>query len=188
MDPGWREDPKIKVGSYAVYDVQVDSMDRVHVLRENRFSEKTPVEVGEAMRRRHNAPWIWKAIISDPADPAAPRDFCKGFGTNFRIINFDKGDVQSGIRDVHGILRLRPDGTTGLLIDPSCKDAIWEMNAYRYRDIQEGRAPSEEPLDTDDHFPDCLRYLRKAYARTRPHNAYRGEIRDFEKTMSGYND
>lgn len=186
MDPGWRSDPKTNRGSYAVYDIQVDSMDRIKVLRENRFGERTPFEVGQAMRVRHSVPWAWDAIISDPADPAAARDFCKGYGSDFRIIRFDKGEIQLGIREVREKLRIRADGTTGLMIDPSCKDAIWEMNAYSYPPIQDRRPLNENPIDADNHFPDCLRYFIKASPRTTASRIIVGEQRDIERILEGY--
>jgi len=186
MDPGWRSDPKGERGSYAVYDMQMTSMDRVMVLRENRFSERTPYEVGQAMRTRHNVPWIWGAIISDPADPAAPRDFCRGFGQNFPIISFDKDDVQIGIREVHEYLSVRADGTTGLLMDPSCKVGIWEMLAYSYPDIQEGKGANENPKKLNDHFPDCLRYFIKGNRKAQHQETRVGPVRDIETVLEGY--
>lgn len=186
MDPGMREDPKTGRGSYAVYDMQMDSMDRIKVLRENRFSDRTPYEVGQAMRTRHNVPWVWGAIISDPEDPAAPRDFCHGFGQDFQIIRFDKGNVQPGIREVHQYLRVRADGTTGLLMDPSCKDGIWEMLAYSYPDIQEGKEASENPKKVNDHFPDVLRYFIKGHPKAQQQGIHVGEVRDIEEILKGY--
>lgn len=186
MDPGWRADAKANRGSYAVYDMQIDSMDRTTVLRENRFSERTPFEVGQAMRSRHNVPWTWSALISDPADPAAVRDFCKGYGQDFRIIKFDKGEIQLGIREVHEMLRVRADGTTGFLMDPSCTSGIWEMNAYSYPPMQEGRALNENPIDADNHFPDCLRYFKKASSKAQHQETRVGPVRDIESVLEGY--
>jgi len=186
MDPGMREDPKTKRGSFAVYDMQMDSMDRINVLRENRFSDRTPYEVGQAMRTRHSVPWVWGAIICDPEDPAAPRDFCHGYGQQFPIIKFDKGKVQPGIREVHKYLRIRADSTTGLSMDPSCTDRIWEMLAYSYPDIQEGREISENPKKIYDHFPDCLRYFIIGYPKTQQQEVRVGPVRGIEEILAGY--
>ena len=184
-DPGWRAaDKEKKRGKFVVADFQIDPYDRITVFRENRFIEKTPYDAGEIVARQGLLPW--KGLIWDTEDPGGARDFIKGLGASVPIVRFDKGKIEPGIKGVRPFLKVRSDGTAGLLISKTCTDAIFEMLAYHYKDVIDGKPVDDKPEDVDDHFPDCLRYFVIAYQKAGEKGTIVGEVRDVEKILAGY--
>ena len=185
-DPGWRAaDKDGKRGKFVVCDFQKDPYDRIYVIRENRFVYKTPLQAGQEMREQ--AQYNWQGIIWDTEDPAGVRDFLTGLGKRLPIIRFDKGKVVEGIREVQPFLKVRPDGLPGLILDPSCEDAIFEMLAYHYKDYADNRIVDEKPEKIDDHFPDDLRmFVVAIMKRGQTSVPIIGPTRDIEKILEGY--
>ncbi len=184
-DPGWRAaDKEKKRGKFVVADFQIDPYDRISVFRENRFIEKSPYDAGGIVAKQGVYPW--KGLIWDTEDPGGARDFLKGLGVSIPIIRFDKGKIEPGIKEVRPFLKMRSDGTTGLLISKTCTDAIFEMLAYHYKDVVDGRPVDDNPVDVDNHFPDCLRYFVIAYQKAGSDRPIVGEVRDIERVFEGY--
>ena len=68
-----------------------------------------------------------------------------------------------GIDAVRQRLRVRPDGTRGILVDPRCTNLVREFEGYCYEKFAKGEEPL--PLKRDDHCLDALRYLCMALSR-----------------------
>ena len=185
-DPGWRAaDKEGKRGKFVVCDFQRDPYDRVYVIRENRFIFKTPLQAGQEMREQTQ--YNWQGIIWDTEDPGGVRDFLTGLGRSLPIIRFDKGQVVEGIRKVQPFIKIRGDGLPGLIFDPSCEDAIFEMLAYHYKDYADNRPVEEKPEKVDDHFPDNLRmFIVAIMERGQARAPIVGPVRDVEEILKGY--
>ena len=67
-----------------------------------------------------------------------------------------KGRVLDGISAIQNRLKVAGDDKPRLTVDPSCVNAINEMESYQWR---EGK---DEPQKDNDHFCDAIRYLSAA--------------------------
>ena len=57
------------------------------------------------------------------------------------------------------LLKPRPGGSAGLVIDPSCQWLIRAMATYRWEETPEGARTERPAKDGADHPMDALRYL-----------------------------
>lgn len=69
-----------------------------------------------------------------------------------------KKDVHLGIEAVQACLKVQGDGRPRLQIFKNCKHTIKEMGGYRWAEGNETRDARDEPLQLNDHCPDCVRY------------------------------
>ena len=177
----------------AVVFCQTDTEDRLLVLREilgedvNLYTfieefvypelRRFGIEIRKAERRAE----IDYNVISfcDPAGvqrvdsaTASSVSILREYG--FKKIQYDKKSIEYGIDIIHRLLRLRPDGTPGMYVNPSCKLLIEGfLGGYHYRDDEE--TPEKDGLY--DHLFDALRYLvikkfRPVDIRVRPQKSY----------------
>jgi PBSX family phage terminase large subunit len=70
-----------------------------------------------------------------------------------------KKDVTTGIQAVSARLITQPDGFPRLFIHKRCVNTIREMGMYRWAEPSEHKNEKEEPVKSDDHTTDALRYM-----------------------------
>lgn len=153
------------VDPFVVLDCMVDPSDNVYVWREYQVSGLSTGEHAQIILRRDNPEgYHVDGMFGDPrgADEIA-------------TIGLILGHVQAnavgwvlGVEAVRQALKLRPDGSAGLLIDPSCVNLTRQMDQLRYAEKREdhnaqGRTGVERQHDYDDHGPDALRYFFNEY-------------------------
>lgn len=90
------------------------------------------------------------AFYPDPAEPDRIQEM-RNAGLNCREVN---KDVPKGIDSVRNMLRNRR-----LFIHQSCKNLIWEIENYQYKEKKPGTNEPEEPVKENDHLLDALRYV-----------------------------
>jgi len=64
-----------------------------------------------------------------------------------------------GVELVRRLLKGRPDGSAGLVIDPSCTWLIRAFQTYRWEETPDGTRSERPAKDGADHPLDALRYL-----------------------------
>jgi len=70
-----------------------------------------------------------------------------------------RAGILEGIELVRRLLKTRPDGSAGLVIDPSCQWLIRALATYRWEETPEGARTERPAKDGADHPMDALRYL-----------------------------
>jgi len=85
----------------------------------------------------------------DPAEPDRIQEM-RNAGLNCREVN---KDVAKGIDSVRELLRSRR-----LFIHYTCKNFIWEIENYQYKEKKAGSSEPEEPIKENDHILDATRY------------------------------
>jgi hypothetical protein len=68
-----------------------------------------------------------------------------------------------GVEYVKRMLKVRPDGKPGLIIDPSCVELLRQLEQLHAIEDKEGKNPREGQHKHDDHGPDAIRYLIGQY-------------------------
>lgn len=86
----------------------------------------------------------------DPAEPDRILEM-RNAGLNCREVN---KDVPKGIDSVRNMLRNKR-----LFIHHSCRNLIWEIENYQYKEKKPGQNENEEPVKENDHLLDALRYV-----------------------------
>lgn len=140
------------------YDIMVNPFDqRVYVWREYVKTQTTYSEHGRILKNRENpANYHVDEAFGDPrgAEPIATLSFWLGY------IAANAVGWSLGVEAVANALKVRPDGEPGLIIDPSCRELIRQMQALRAKgSVTEGRNERPGQYDGDDHGPDALRYF-----------------------------
>jgi len=90
------------------------------------------------------------AYYPDPAEPDRIQEM-RNSGLNCREVN---KDVKKGIDSVRNLLRNKQ-----FFIHESCKNLIWEMENYQYKEKRAGSNEPEEPVKENDHILDATRYV-----------------------------
>ncbi len=145
---------------FVCLDIMVGPMDTVYVWREYQVRYKTTYEHGLTIKERENPEgYHVDCMFGDPrgADESA---------TLAMIIGPVWGRVVpwlQGIEAVKRALKLKPDGSAGMYIDPSCVELIRQMQNLRRNEPKEDRNAKEGQHDYDDHGPDALRYFCSEY-------------------------
>lgn len=75
-------------------------------------------------------------------------------------INKSKDSIESGIRLINDMLKVRDNGKPKLFISENCEDLIFEFETYRYPEKKADKNESEQPMKENDHLLDALRYLK----------------------------
>lgn len=75
-------------------------------------------------------------------------------------INKTKDSIESGIRLINDMLKLRDNGKPKLFVAENCEDLIYEFETYRYPEKKADKNESEQPMKENDHLLDALRYLK----------------------------
>lgn len=149
------------VDPFVVLDIMVDPSDRVLVWREYQVSGMATHEHGKVIAARKNPDgYHINGMFGDPrgADEIATLAPLLGH------ISGNSVGWSLGVEAIRAALKVRPDGTSGLLIDPSCVNLTRQMDQLRYAEVREGhnaqgRTGVERQHDYDDHGPDALRYF-----------------------------
>jgi hypothetical protein len=122
----------------------------------------------------------WYCGPDEPEHIAALAVALRKAGLACRAVAADDA-VRAGIQTVTRQLALRPDGTRGLYVDPTCSWTIAEYAAYQYPPVAPsslapgagGESLSELPVKANDHLMDSTRYcLHSALQRARAADAY----------------
>lgn len=148
------------VDPFVALDIMIDPMQRVWVWREYMVSYKSTYEHGLILKNRDNpAGYHVDCIAADPrgADEIATLTWILG------TIQSNAFGWTIGIEEIKRALKLRDDGTPGLIIHPRCETLIRQMKVLRAKQGREGHNSPEGQHDYDDHGPDALRYFFNEY-------------------------
>lgn len=153
------------VDPFVCLDIMVDPSDNVYVWREYQVSGMATMEHAQMILHRENPEGFHvDAMYGDPrgADERATLALSLGY------IEANAVGWSIGIEAVRRALRLQPDGTPKLFIDPSCVNLTRQMDQLRYAETPEGKNAQgstgrEKQHDYDDHGPDALRYFFSEY-------------------------
>lgn len=110
--------------------------------------ERTDIQIAEYV-----AVCKFKEVYPDPENQGAVEELRRK-QINVREVIKGKGSVESGIKMIHELL-LRGD----LLINKKCVNLISEFEMYSYDDDKLERNENENPIKSNDHALDALRYL-----------------------------
>jgi hypothetical protein len=165
-NPAWKNYWAFDYGftdPFVCLDIMVDPSDNVYIWREYQVRFKSTWQHGQIIKDRLNPDGFHvDACYGDPrgADEAATLAL-HGLWIQSQDIGRERG-----YEAVHRMLKLRPDGNPGFLIDPSCTETIRQMMGLRRPKVREdknakggGARASEGQHDYDDHGPDALRYF-----------------------------
>lgn len=157
--------------------IQVDPWQRVHVVSEYYQSHRDADEIvhdleGNVQDPRHRELWAAaRNLYPDPEDPK----------TSFKLAELGHLNIQGNtggelktrlelirkwLKDENDHLPFgHEDRIPRLTVDPSCKNMIREMDAYRYPKTQgeAGETQPEHPLKKDDHTPEALGRFMRGY-------------------------
>lgn len=148
------------VDPFVCLDIMIDPADRIWVWREYQVSYKATGEHGIILKNRENPDQFHvDAIAADPrgADEIATLAWVLG-----SMLANSVGWTM-GIEQIKRALKVRDDGTPGLIIHPRCVDLIRQMKNLRGKNQKEERNAPEGQHDYDDHGPDALRYFFNEY-------------------------
>jgi len=90
------------------------------------------------------------AVYADPAEPDRIMEM-KRKGVNVRDVVKGKNSINSGIDTIRELFKQER-----IKILPNCKNLIWELETYHYKEKPMGE--SDEPEKENDHALDALRY------------------------------
>lgn len=143
---------------YVCLWVQIDPMDRVHIIDEYYETGRTSKENAEAVAAYHKERGYGRITdaFADPEGPGERKDLALvGIPTKAK-----PHEVTDGLEQVRRVLKVRDDGSPGLLVDRRrCRNTIMEFNSYRYPEGRDKTNPAEKPIKKFDHSMDALRHL-----------------------------
>jgi hypothetical protein len=161
--PEWKNWMSLDFGyvdPFVALDIMIDPMNRIWVWRDYQVSYKATYEHGVVLQNRENPEqYHIDAISADPkgADEIATLAWVLG-GIQAHSVGW-----VMGIEQIKRALKVRTDGTPGLIIHPRCIDLIRQMKNLRGKEQREGHNAPDGQHDYDDHGPDCLRYFFNEY-------------------------
>jgi hypothetical protein len=102
-----------------------------------------------------HAQYRFDGAVADPSEAGYIKALRAKFGGT-PVVYKAQNDIREGIRRV--AVQLLPDhaGQPKLLVSDRCTNLIREVSAWVYREIH--GAPTEDPVDRDNHTCDALRY------------------------------
>ncbi|MFO8012268.1 MAG: hypothetical protein R6X20_03075 [Phycisphaerae bacterium] len=134
---------------------------RVRVLAEYVERERAIADHARAMAARDPGP-----VVRTYADPAGwQRSDVTGTGPCEELARLGircrtpRAGILEGIELVRRLLKVRPDGSTGLVINPSCEWLLRALATYRWEETPDGSRTERPAKDGADHPMDALRYL-----------------------------
>jgi len=160
-NPTWRNWWGLDFGyadPFVCLDIMLDQSDRVYVWREYVVSYKSTYEHGLLLKQRDNPEGFHvDAIAADPrgADEIATLAYIIG------AISANPVGVTLGYEAIKRALKLRDDGTPGLIIHSRCTETIRGLKMLRAK--EGARAGYELTRGQQDHTPDALRYFFNEY-------------------------
>lgn len=155
LRPGWRTFLGFDFGydnPFVCLVAQLDPSDRLWIVREHYRSWWTTDEHATFLRG-----WLppYEAGFCDPSG-ADERATLRKHG--IRVLAYPT-PLREGLNEVRQRLKLRPDGTPGLVVARRCENTIREFNSYRYPERREDSESKDVPEKKNDHAMDALRYL-----------------------------
>lgn len=144
--------------------IQVDPLNRVRVIGEQRFNLRDTEELARTEFLHHPLLSNLVAIYPDPSSPDDARVLRRVLSRP--VMGNTGGELKLRLSMIRKALKPRPewlpDGdpnkTPGLVVDKSCHRLIWEMGeGYRWPEkSQLLKNASEMPQDNDNHGPEAL--------------------------------
>lgn len=131
----------------AVLDVYYDN-EKIVVEDEWYKRERTDAQIADYASGKG-----FLAVFPDPENQGAIEELRRR-NINVREVIKGKGSVESGIQSIRELL-LRGD----LLINRRCVNLISEFEMYSYEDEQAEKNDRENPIKSNDHALDALRYV-----------------------------
>ena len=160
-NPAWRNYLVFDYGfvdPFVCLDIMVDPSDNVYVWREYQVSFKTTWEHGKILKDRPNPEGFHvDAIFADPR--GADEIQTLALQNLHAYARSSEVGWKRGVEEVKRFMKLGPDGTPKLFIDPSCVNLIRQLTLLRAKEQKEGLNAKEGQHDFDDHGPDALRYF-----------------------------
>ncbi len=162
--------------------IQVGPWGDIHILDEYYKEGETAEEFAESIKAAGLCPGSLKGFYPDPADPGNS----KILTTRLRKPAYGGtgGEKRYRIDAIRKSLKMRnahlpyghPERQPQLKIDRSCKNAIREMQIYRYPDKKDESSTKaqEEPMKKDDHVPEALGRFFAGFFKTPQDNSGRG--------------
>ena len=145
-------------GSFS--DVDLSGV-RLRVLAEYVERERAIADHARAMAARDPGP-----VVRTYADPAGwQRSDVTGTGPCQELARLGircrtpRAGILEGIELVRRLLKVRPDGATGLTVAPSCTWLLRALATYRWEERSDGARTERPAKDGADHPMDALRYL-----------------------------
>jgi len=134
---------------------------RLRVLAEYVARERPIADHARTMAARDPGP-----VAATFADPAGwQRSDVTGTGPCQELarlgmrVRTPRAALLEGVELVRRLLKGRPDGSAGLVIDPSCTWLIRAFQTYRWEETPDGTRSERPAKDGADHPLDALRYL-----------------------------
>jgi len=158
-NPNWRNYLAFDYGfadPFVCLDIMVDPSDNVYVWREYQVTSMTTYEHGRVLRNRKNPEgYHIDAMFGDPrgADEAATLALILG------AVQSEPVAWKLGIEAVKAHMKIQPDGSPKLFIDPSCEHLIRQLERLHFKEVKGDKNAKEMQHDFDDHGPDALRYF-----------------------------
>lgn len=165
--------------------IQVGPWGEIHVLDEYYREGETAEEFAESIKQQGLCPGSLIRFYPDPADPGNSKILEKrlrkpsGGGTG--------GEKKQRIDAIRKALKFRnshlpyghPERIPQLRFNRRCKNAIREMQIYRYPDKKDETSTKsqEEPMKKDDHVPEALGRFFAGFLLTPQRQASRGRSR-----------
>lgn len=135
----------------AVLDIRYDG-ENVYVEDEWYKTERTDIQIAEYV-----ALCKFKAVYPDPENAGAVEELRRK-GVNVREVVKGKGSVKSGIQSIREML-IRGN----LKVNKRCINLISEFEMYSYDDERTERNEEENPIKSNDHALDSLRYFVSSF-------------------------
>jgi len=134
---------------------------QVRVIGEYVERERAVADHARAMAARDPGP-----VVRTFADPAGwQRSDVTGTGPCQELARLGircktpRAGILEGVELVRRLLKPRPDGAAGLVVDPSCTWLVRALQQYHWEEAPDGRRTERPAKDGADHPIDALRYL-----------------------------
>lgn len=162
--------------------IQVGPWGEIHVLDEYYKEGETAEEFAESVKRQGLCPGSLLKFYPDPADPGNSKLLSQKLGKQAGAGT--GGEKRYRIDAIRKALKIKnrhlPEGhherIPQILFNRRCKNAIREMQVYRYPDKKDESSikSQEEPMKKDDHVPEALGRFFAGFFNTPQRNAGRG--------------
>lgn len=138
-------------------DIMIDSENRIYIWREYVESHRSTVDHGLIIKRRENPiGYHVDAICADPRGPDQIATLTPILGSI--LCNAIGTDL--GIEEIKKLMKIRPDGTSGITIHPRCQVTINEFKSLEAKPDKHGNIIIS---DENNHCCDATRYFVNEY-------------------------
>jgi hypothetical protein len=159
---------------FVVLWIQVDHLNNVYVIREDRFTLKDTEDVAKEILDNPVTRALLRHLVAFYPDPAEPDD-TETLKKKWRkpARSNTGGEIKNRVSLIRSALKeynthlapSHPDRRAKLVVDRSCKQLIWEMReGYRWPEHKSDvKNESENPMDKDNHGPEALGRFFKGF-------------------------